>query len=247
MPPTACGSWSPSSTGSDCRRRHAPVSSTSAAGPRSVPDQRALAARRAPAARGRAVLPGDGARASLARRACRAMPKRRRSAQARAPKPATGRLRLHRRSASDEVTAARNEADFRRLTIRPRVLVDVSAVDTSTTLLGRRVELPLVAAPTGLTGLVHHRGELALAGALHAAGGVYTLSTASTYSIEDVAARTRLAVVPDLPVARPRPRARSAGARRRRRLRRARRHGGRASRGPAGARCFATASRSRRA
>jgi L-lactate dehydrogenase (cytochrome) len=88
----------------------------------------------------------------------------------------------------DEVTKARNEADFGRLTIRPRVLVDVSSIDLSTTLLGRPVALPIVAAPTGLTGLMHHRGELAVARALHAAGSIYTLSTAATYSIEEVAA-----------------------------------------------------------
>jgi L-lactate dehydrogenase (cytochrome) len=81
----------------------------------------------------------------------------------------------------------RNEADFEQLTLRPRVLVDVSSIDLSTMLLGRPVALPIVGAPTGLTGLMHHRGELAVARALHAAGSIYTLSTAATYSIEEVA------------------------------------------------------------
>jgi isopentenyl diphosphate isomerase/L-lactate dehydrogenase-like FMN-dependent dehydrogenase len=91
-------------------------------------------------------------------------------------------------AAWDEVTAERNRTDFAQLTIRPRMLVDVSTVDTSTTLAGRTVALPLVGAPTGLTGLFHHRGEAGIAAAVHAAGCIYTLSTAATYSIEEIAA-----------------------------------------------------------
>jgi isopentenyl diphosphate isomerase/L-lactate dehydrogenase-like FMN-dependent dehydrogenase len=90
-------------------------------------------------------------------------------------------------AAWDEVTAGRNRADFARLSLRPRVLVDVSTLDLATTLAGQRVALPLVGAPTGMTGLFHHRGEAAVAAALHAAGCISTLSTAATYTIEEVA------------------------------------------------------------
>jgi L-lactate dehydrogenase (cytochrome) len=92
-------------------------------------------------------------------------------------------------AAWDEVTARRNREDFEKLTIVPRALVDVGAVDTSTSVLGHALSVPIIGAPTGLTGLMHHRGELALAGALHAAGSIYTLATPASYSIEEVAAK----------------------------------------------------------
>ena len=53
--------------------------------------------------------------------------------------------------AEDEVTLRANGAAFRRWNFAPRVLTDVSQVDTSTTLLGRRLPLPLVLAPVGFS------------------------------------------------------------------------------------------------
>lgn len=91
-------------------------------------------------------------------------------------------------AAADEVTRRRNEEDFARIALAPHVLVDVSAVDLRTTVLGQRVELPLLAAPTGLTGLTHYRGEVAIARAAHAAGSVSVLSAMASYTIEEVAA-----------------------------------------------------------
>lgn len=87
----------------------------------------------------------------------------------------------------DEVTLAGNEAAFERYRLRPRVLVDVSTVDTSTTLLGRRVALPVGIAPAALHGLAHPLGELATARAAAAAGALFCLSTVSSRSIEAVA------------------------------------------------------------
>ena len=90
-------------------------------------------------------------------------------------------------AAEDEVTYARNERGFDRLEFCPRVLHDVGSVDTSTTLLGRRLPLPLILAPTGFTRIVDPRGELAVARAAERADLPYTLSTLGTRSIEDVA------------------------------------------------------------
>ncbi len=90
--------------------------------------------------------------------------------------------------AEDEITLARNVAAFRDIEFRPRVLRDVGTVDTSSTLLGRPVPLPLVLAPTGFTRIVCSDGELAVARAAARAGLPYTLSTLSTRSIEEVAA-----------------------------------------------------------
>ncbi len=90
-------------------------------------------------------------------------------------------------AADDERTATRNVEAFARLEFRPRVLRDVSDVDPGATLLGRRLPLPLVLAPTGFTRMVDPAGELAVARAAARAGVPYALSTLATRSIEEVA------------------------------------------------------------
>ena len=90
-------------------------------------------------------------------------------------------------AAQDEVTARRNLEDLGRLTLYPRVLVDVAEIDMSTTLLGQRISVPFIGAPTGMTGLSHYRGEAAVARALHGAGTITTLSTVASYSVEELA------------------------------------------------------------
>ena len=89
--------------------------------------------------------------------------------------------------AEDELTLRRNREGFERITFRPRVLVDVSARDQSTTVLGQRIETPLILAPTGLCGMAAPRGELLAARAAVRAGTIFTLSTMSATSIEEVA------------------------------------------------------------
>ena len=90
-------------------------------------------------------------------------------------------------AAEDEVTLRENRAAFQRLQLRPRVLVDVSKIDPSTTVLGQRIELPVLLAPVALHKLAHPDGELATARAAAAAGTIMVLSNAASYSIEDVA------------------------------------------------------------
>lgn len=90
--------------------------------------------------------------------------------------------------AEDERTMRANRDAYSRYRFRPRVLRDVSAVDTSTSVLGRLVPIPLVLAPTGFTRIADPQGELAVARAAQRAGVPYTLSTLSTRSIEEVAA-----------------------------------------------------------
>ena len=91
-------------------------------------------------------------------------------------------------AAEDELTRRGNEQGFRDLVFDPRVLRDVSDVDPSTTLLGRRLPLPLVLSPTGFTRIFHPEGELAVARAAARRGIPYSLSTMATRSIEEVAA-----------------------------------------------------------
>ena len=81
-----------------------------------------------------------------------------------------------------------NRDAFGRYEFSPRVLRDVSTVDTSSTLLGAPVPFPLVLAPTGYTRIADPQGELAVARAAQRAGVPYTLSTMATRSIEEVAA-----------------------------------------------------------
>ena len=88
----------------------------------------------------------------------------------------------------DELTLAENEAAWRRRRLRPRVLVDVSRVDASTTMLGQPASLPLAIAPMAAEGLAHPDAEVAVARAAAAAGVPFVLSTMSSRSMEEVAA-----------------------------------------------------------
>lgn len=89
--------------------------------------------------------------------------------------------------AEDELTMRANSAAYRRLTFSPRVLRDMHDVDTSSTLLGRKLAYPMVLAPTGFTRIANSAGELAVARAAKRAGLPYALSTLGTRSIEEVA------------------------------------------------------------
>jgi 4-hydroxymandelate oxidase len=90
--------------------------------------------------------------------------------------------------ADDEITLADNVAVWRRLRLRPRMLRDITAIDTSASVLGERLAMPLMVAPTGRHRLFHPEGERATARGAAAAGVPYVLATAATVSIEDVAA-----------------------------------------------------------
>jgi L-lactate dehydrogenase (cytochrome) len=90
-------------------------------------------------------------------------------------------------AAEDEVTLGRNTGGFDDIEFRPRVLRDVSAIDTSTEVLGNRIPLPLIMAPTGFGRIADPAGELAVTRAAARARLPYTLSTMATRSIEKVA------------------------------------------------------------
>jgi len=89
--------------------------------------------------------------------------------------------------AEDERTLSGNSSSFSRLEWRPRVLRDVSRLDTTTTILGESLSMPLILAPTGYTRIADSQGELAVARAAERAGVPYSLSTMGTRSIEEVA------------------------------------------------------------
>jgi L-lactate dehydrogenase (cytochrome) len=89
-----------------------------------------------------------------------------------------------------EYTLRRNRAAFDAIQFLPDMPRDVSHVDTATTVLGRRIPLPIALSPIGGPRMFHHEGELAVARAARHAGLPYGISTLATASVEEVAAQT---------------------------------------------------------
>ncbi|BCH34591.1 alpha-hydroxy-acid oxidizing enzyme [Mesorhizobium sp. L-8-10] len=89
-----------------------------------------------------------------------------------------------------ESTYRANEADFAKIKLRQRVLVDMTDRSLETTMIGQKVAMPVALAPTGLTGMQHADGEILAAQAAEEFGVPFTLSTMSICSLEDVAAAT---------------------------------------------------------
>ena len=91
-------------------------------------------------------------------------------------------------AAESELSLQRARRGFRDVEFHPRVLRDVSRVDTSTMILGQRASMPLILAPTGFTRMMHADGEVAVASAVDEGGHdiPYALSTMGTTSIEDL-------------------------------------------------------------
>jgi len=89
--------------------------------------------------------------------------------------------------AEDERTLAANRGAFAEVFLRPRVLVDVSRIQTAGPVLGSQVSMPVLVAPTAFHRLAHPDGELATARAAGAARTLMVASTIATYTIEEIA------------------------------------------------------------
>jgi (S)-mandelate dehydrogenase len=89
--------------------------------------------------------------------------------------------------AEDELTLRDNRAAYDRVRLLPKVLVDVSSVDASVELLGKKANLPIAVAPTGAVGFGWRGGDVAIAKAAAEFGIPYSLSSSATASIERVA------------------------------------------------------------
>jgi L-lactate dehydrogenase (cytochrome) len=89
-----------------------------------------------------------------------------------------------------EATLKANRADLEALKFRQRVMMDVSTRGTGCHILGSPAAMPVVLAPTGLTGLVHADGEILAARAAAQVGVPFCLSTMSICSLEEVRAAT---------------------------------------------------------
>jgi isopentenyl diphosphate isomerase/L-lactate dehydrogenase-like FMN-dependent dehydrogenase len=90
--------------------------------------------------------------------------------------------------ANAEWTMRENQAAFERILFDPRVLVDVSERDQSTTVFGETMKTPIIVAPTGLTSIAWPNAELLAARAAGRAGAGLALSTYASNSIEQIAA-----------------------------------------------------------
>jgi len=92
--------------------------------------------------------------------------------------------------ADDEISRYHNTEAFNQYRIIPRALADVTCIDMQTRVLGCAVDWPVLLAPTGMTRFFHYQGERAVARAAERFNTLYSLSTLSTTTIEDVAAST---------------------------------------------------------
>lgn len=90
-------------------------------------------------------------------------------------------------AAEDERTLRRNEAAFGEIEVLPRPLNGPGPRDLSVTLFGEQLSLPVIIAPTGLSGLFWPDGELCAARAAAKAGTAFVLSHGSVCTMEELA------------------------------------------------------------
>ncbi|ETS79752.1 hypothetical protein PFICI_09605 [Pestalotiopsis fici W106-1] len=89
-------------------------------------------------------------------------------------------------AATDCWTKEANESMLKRIWFRPRVMRDVSAVSTSSTILGIPVAFPVFICPTGLAKLIHPDAEKGLARAAQSSGILEIISSSASYSLEEI-------------------------------------------------------------
>ena len=90
-------------------------------------------------------------------------------------------------AAADETTVKWNREAYQRMRLKPRVLVDVSKLDTRVTLFGQQHAFPILLAPTAYHRLIVPEGEVATARGAGAAGATMVVSSFSTTAVEDIA------------------------------------------------------------
>jgi 4-hydroxymandelate oxidase len=89
--------------------------------------------------------------------------------------------------AADETTLRWNREALERIRLQPRILVDVSSLDTRTKLLGHELPFPILLAPTGGQGVMHPEGELATVRGAGMSSATAVISAASSFPIEEIA------------------------------------------------------------
>src|SRR3989344_2724188 len=86
-------------------------------------------------------------------------------------------------AADDEVTRNRNTQAYEDCDLVPNVLAGVADIDMSTTLMGRKIDMPLFLSPTALQRLFHWRGEKAVGAAAEKFGTFFGISSLATVSL----------------------------------------------------------------
>jgi len=86
----------------------------------------------------------------------------------------------------DEITLRRNTKSFDDCDLVPNVLTSVGNPDLSTTIFGKKINLPVFLAPTAMQRLYHHEGDKASAKAAEKFGTFYSMSTMANTTIEEI-------------------------------------------------------------
>ena len=89
--------------------------------------------------------------------------------------------------ADGELSIVANRRSLNEIKLRPKFLTDVSNRDISAKIFGERAELPFILSPSGMATIAHPHGELAVAKAADRAGAIFCVSTASGYTLEEIA------------------------------------------------------------
>ncbi len=90
-------------------------------------------------------------------------------------------------SAGDDLMSKKlNNTVFRQILLRPRVFVDCTSCDTSTTLLGHKVGLPLYVSPAAMARLAHPDGEAGIARGISSFGGMQIVSHNASMTVEQI-------------------------------------------------------------
>jgi 4-hydroxymandelate oxidase len=89
--------------------------------------------------------------------------------------------------AADEITLRWNTEAWQHIRLKPRVLVDVSHIDTRVRLLGTEMPFPILLAPTGGQGFIRPEGDLAAARGAAAAHATYVISSSASMPVDQVA------------------------------------------------------------
>ncbi|CAB4587781.1 unannotated protein [freshwater metagenome] len=89
--------------------------------------------------------------------------------------------------AHQEVSLQRSADTFLRVEFQPNVLRDISKIDTSVEIFGKKISIPVIFAPTGYTRMMHHSGEIAVAEIAKRNNLIYCLSTMGTTAPDELA------------------------------------------------------------
>jgi L-lactate dehydrogenase (cytochrome) len=89
-------------------------------------------------------------------------------------------------AATDLVTKNANIDTYAKISLRPRMMKDVSSVSTKSTILGCKTGIPIFVSPAAMARLVHEDGEKAIARACGPQNIIHSISTQASYPVEEI-------------------------------------------------------------